>query len=91
MSTEKKSKRGFAAMTYEQRAAIASKGGRTAHEKGTAHEWDSAAAKAAGAIGGKAAAAIPGHMSEIGAKGGAKRAANFLARRRAMAAAKEPT
>ena len=33
------SKRGFAAMSAEKQREIASKGGRAAHEKGTAHEW----------------------------------------------------
>ena len=33
------SKRGFAAMSLEQQRLIASKGGKAAHQKGTAHEW----------------------------------------------------
>jgi general stress protein YciG len=33
------SKRGFAAMNLEQQRLIASKGGKAAHQKGTAHEW----------------------------------------------------
>lgn len=53
MTTEKK-KRGFASMSREQRKEIASKGGRMAHEKGTAHEWTSEEAKAAGRKGGLA-------------------------------------
>jgi general stress protein YciG len=36
---QKPSKRGFAAMTLEQQRLIASKGGKAAHQKGTAHEW----------------------------------------------------
>ena len=50
------SKRGFASMDAETRRKIASKGGRAAHERGTAHEFSSAEAKAAGRKGGKARA-----------------------------------
>lgn len=46
--------RGFAGMDKERQREIASRGGRAAHEKGTAHEFDSAEAQAAGAKGGKA-------------------------------------
>lgn len=45
-------KRGFAAMDDEAQRQIASKGGRAAHRKGTAHEWDSKEAKEAGRQGG---------------------------------------
>ncbi|HPP75517.1 MAG TPA: KGG domain-containing protein, partial [Armatimonadota bacterium] len=38
MSTKQ---RGFASMDPEKQREIARKGGRAAHEKGTAHEWDS--------------------------------------------------
>jgi len=44
--------RGFASMDPEKQREIASKGGRTAHEKGTAHEWTSAEAREAGRKGG---------------------------------------
>ncbi len=47
------SRRGFAAMDPEEQRQIASKGGRAAHEKGTAHEWDSREAKEAGRKGGE--------------------------------------
>ena len=36
-----RSLRGFASMDREKQRAIASKGGRAAHEKGTAHEFNS--------------------------------------------------
>ena len=49
---EEKQRRGFAVMSPEQRARIASLGGRAAHAKGTAHEWDSEKAAAAGRKGG---------------------------------------
>ena len=47
-----KERRGFAVMSPEQRSRIASLGGKAAHAKGTAHEWDSDQAAAAGRKGG---------------------------------------
>lgn len=44
--------RGFAGMDGKKQREIASKGGRAAHRKGTAHEWDSEEARQAGSIGG---------------------------------------
>jgi general stress protein YciG len=49
-----RSNRGFAAMDQEQRREIASKGGKAAHEKGTAHEFTSEEARQAGYKGGQA-------------------------------------
>ncbi len=40
--------RGFAGMDPERQRDIAREGGRAAHEKGTAHEFNSAEARAAG-------------------------------------------
>lgn len=48
-------KRGFASMDAARQRAIASKGGRAAHQKGTAHEFTSEEARAAGRKGGQAA------------------------------------
>lgn len=45
-----KSPRGFAAMTPDQRRALGSKGGRTAHERGTANKFTSESATVAGKI-----------------------------------------
>jgi hypothetical protein len=39
--------RGFAGMTKEQHALIASRGGKAAHAKGTAHKWTPTQAQAA--------------------------------------------
>lgn len=50
------SKRGFASMDEEKRREIASQGGKAAHEKGTAHEFDSEEAREAGRKGGQARA-----------------------------------
>jgi general stress protein YciG len=50
-----KSLRGFAAMDPAKQRAIASKGGRAAHAKGTAHEFTPDEARAAGRKGGQSA------------------------------------
>ena len=49
-----KEDRGFASMDPAKQREIASKGGRAAHEKGTAHEWSSDEAREAGRKGGMA-------------------------------------
>ncbi len=65
-----KSHRGFAAMDDQQQREIASKGGKAAHEKGTAHEFTSEEAREAGRKGGVAVSQDRSHMAEIGRKGG---------------------
>src|SRR3954470_16234520 len=62
--------RGFAVMDEERQREIASEGGRAAHERGTAHEFDSEEAAEAGRKGGKAVSRDREHMAEIGRKGG---------------------
>jgi general stress protein YciG len=52
-TTERKERRGFASMSPEKQREIASKGGRAAHEKGTAHEWTADEARNAGRKGGQ--------------------------------------
>ena len=79
---ERKERRGFASMSPEKQREIASKGGRAAHEKGTAHEWTADEARSAGRKGGQVsrggrgrliippadpAAAIPATNPEAGA------------------------
>jgi general stress protein YciG len=49
----RKERRGFASMSPEKQREIASKGGRAAHEKGTAHEWTPDEARQAGRKGGQ--------------------------------------
>lgn len=66
-------KRGFAAMSEAQQREIASKGGQAAHQKGTAHEFDSEEARRAGQKGGEAVSRNREHMAEIGRKGGESR------------------
>lgn len=46
-------KRGFASMNREKQKEIASKGGRAAHKKGTAHEFSAEEAREAGRKGGR--------------------------------------
>lgn len=52
MNENKGRGRGFASMDREKQRQIASKGGRAAHEMGTAHEWDTNEARQAGRKGG---------------------------------------
>ena len=53
MDGVRKERRGFASMSPEKQREIASKGGRAAHEKGTAHEWTPDEARQAGRKGGQ--------------------------------------
>lgn len=66
----KNTKRGFAAMSPELQREIASKGGRRAHELGTAHEFSPDEARRAGKVGGTKISANREHMRTIGRKGG---------------------
>jgi uncharacterized protein len=54
MENNDTSKRGFASMDEDKQREIASKGGKAAHQKGTAHEFSSAEAQEAGRKGGRA-------------------------------------
>ena len=81
-------KRGFAAMDQNQQREIASKGGQAAHQKGTAHEFDSEEARRAGQKGGEAVSRDREHVADIGRKGGESRqSANRAAAAAAAAAA----
>jgi general stress protein YciG len=57
-------------MDPEKQREIARKGGKAAHEKGTAHEFTSEEARAAGKKGGEAVSKNREHMSAIGQRGG---------------------
>jgi general stress protein YciG len=52
-SSDKNDARGFASMDPTKQREIASKGGKAAHRKGTAHEWDAEEAREAGRKGGQ--------------------------------------
>lgn len=69
------SKRGFASMDQAKQREIASKGGRAAHTRGTAHEFTSDEARVAGRKGGEAVSQDRAHMSAIGREGGHSRGA----------------
>src|SRR5881397_3569641 len=64
------SNRGFASMNREKQREIASKGGRAAHSKGTAHEFSPDEAREAGRKGGQVVSRNRAHMAAIGRKGG---------------------
>jgi len=61
----RKERRGFASMSREKQREIASKGGRAAHEKGTAHEWTPDEARAAGRKGGQSSRGGRGRLVPI--------------------------
>ena len=64
------SNRGFASMNADRQREIARKGGKAAHEKGTAHEFTPDEARAAGRKGGERVSTDRHHMSRIGRMGG---------------------
>src|SRR5437764_11468891 len=66
--------RGFASMNREKQREIARKGGKAAHERGTAHEFTADEARAAGRKGGERVSADRAHMSRIGRLGGKRSA-----------------
>jgi general stress protein YciG len=86
--TRERSGRGFAGMNAQKQREIASKGGRAAHQKGTAHEFDSSEARAAGRKGGLSVSQNREHMAAIGRHGGQARGARAQA---ARAAAQNPS
>jgi uncharacterized protein len=60
----RRERRGFASMTPEKQREIASKGGRAAHQKGTAHEWTSEEARSAGRKGGQISRGGRGRLAD---------------------------
>lgn len=58
------SKRGFSAMDKAKQREIASKGGKAAHQKGTAHEFTSEEAREAGRKGGASSRARRAERSQ---------------------------
>lgn len=61
-------------MDSNRQREIASKGGRAAHEKGTAHRFNSEEARQAGRKGGESVSSNRSHMAEIGRIGGKRSA-----------------
>jgi len=68
-----KRRRGVAALDAATKKENARRAGQMAHAKGTAHEFTSAEARAAGRKGGTAVSRNRAHMAEIGRKGGLRR------------------
>lgn len=79
------SSRGFASMDRSRQREIASKGGRAAHAKGTAHEWTAEEARVAGRKGGETVSRDREHMAAIGREGGGARSAGVRTRRKSGA------
>ena len=70
MDGVRKERRGFASMSPEKQREIASKGGRAAHEKGTAHEWTPDEARNAGRKGGQISRGGRGRLPVVSAVDG---------------------
>ena len=70
-----KEDRGFASMDRVKQREIASKGGKAAHQKGTAHEWTSEEAREAGRKGGMASHR---RRSEVGSEQGSDNSSSSL-------------
>jgi uncharacterized protein len=66
-----KEDRGFASMDRAKQREIASKGGKAAHQKGTAHEWTSEEAREAGRKGGMASHQRRRQSQQLDEQGGA--------------------
>ena len=62
-ATGGRGQQGFASMSKEKQREIASKGGKAAHQQGTAHEWTSKEAAEAGRRGGQNRTASSTKMS----------------------------
>lgn len=67
---KRRERSGFAGMDREKQREIARRGGRAAHQKGTAHEFSADEARAAGRKGGVSVSRDREHMSRIGRAGG---------------------
>jgi uncharacterized protein len=65
--------RGFASMDPMRQKEIAARGGKAAHEKGTAHEFSPDEAREAGRKGGQKVSQNREHMARIGRMGGQAR------------------
>jgi general stress protein YciG len=81
MEQTSKANRGFAAMDAAKQKEIARKGGRAAHEKGSAHEFTTDEARRAGRKGGERVSTNRAHMAEIGRIGGKSSAGRRQANR----------
>ena len=78
MAGGRKERRGFASMSPEKQREIARKGGRAAHQKGTAHEWTSDEARSAGRKGGQISRGGRGRIIEGSSAPGAEHAESVI-------------
>ena len=76
----RKERRGFASMSPEKQREIASKGGRAAHQKGTAHEWTSEEARNAGRKGGQISRGGRGRLVDGSSQGDAPASGEMMGR-----------
>jgi uncharacterized protein len=80
-----KEDRGFASMDRAKQREIASKGGKAAHQKGTAHEWTSEEAREAGRKGGMAShrrrTELTGNQGTSGSEGAQNLESSDMSRR----------
>jgi uncharacterized protein len=67
---KRRERSGFAGMDRDKQREIARRGGRAAHQKGTAHEFTADEARSAGRKGGVSVSRDREHMSRIGRAGG---------------------
>ncbi len=74
--------RGFARLSPQERKRLSALGGKAAHAAGTAHQYTSEEAVAAGKKGGTKLSANRTHMAEIGKKGAASSAKTRKRRKR---------
>jgi general stress protein YciG len=81
--SEKKQRRGFAAMDPEKQREIAKRGGIAAHACGSAHEFTREEAGVAGKKGGETISSDREHMARIGRLGGEVRRRRAEERRKA--------
>lgn len=84
----KNTRRGFAAMSEEQRREIARRGGQAAQRKGTGHRFTPEEARSAGRKGGQTVSQDREYMARIGRGGGVRSAR--VRRGRASADQTEP-
>ena len=88
-TTPTKLRRGFGAMDKELQRELAKRGGRAAHERGTAHEFSGAEAREAGRRGGKVVSRDREYMPKIGREGARRSAAVRMMGRQAKETATE--
>ena len=81
---------GFAGMDSDKQREIARRGGRAAHQKGTAHEFTADEARTAGRKGGVSVSQDREHMSRIGRAGGRSSRAGRSGRGVASSAGVDP-